>query len=42
MLVNVAGTFEDVVSKMILQEHDVIESKPNNKVEDLQFHNPWP
>jgi hypothetical protein len=27
---------------MTLQEHDVIESKPDNKVEDLRLHNPWP
>jgi len=27
---------------MTLQEHDVIESKPDNKVEDLWLHNPWP
>lgn len=24
-----------------LQEHRVIESKPDNTVEDLQFHQPW-
>lgn len=27
---------------LILQEHDVIESKPDNKVEDLRLHKPWP
>lgn len=25
-----------------LQEHDIIESKPDNKVEDLRLHKPWP
>jgi hypothetical protein len=27
---------------MTLQENYVIESKPDNKVEDLWLHNPWP
>ncbi len=27
---------------MNLQEHDAIESKLDNKVEDFQLHNPWP
>jgi hypothetical protein len=27
---------------MTLQEHYVIESKPDTKVEDLWLHNPWP
>ncbi len=27
---------------MTLQGHDVIESKPDYKVEDLRLHNPWP
>jgi hypothetical protein len=27
---------------MTLQEHNVIESKLDNKVEDFQLHNPWP
>jgi hypothetical protein len=26
---------------MTLQEHNVIESKLDNKVEDFWFHNPW-
>lgn len=25
-----------------LKEHRVIESKPDNTVEDLRFHQPWP
>ena len=25
-----------------LSEHRVIESKPDNSVEDLRFHQPWP
>jgi hypothetical protein len=26
---------------MTLQEHNVIESKPYNKVDDVRLHNPW-
>jgi amyloid beta precursor protein binding protein 1 len=26
----------------VLQEHTVIESKPDSAVEDLRFHSPWP
>ncbi|KAL2651429.1 hypothetical protein R1flu_019557 [Riccia fluitans] len=25
-----------------VEEHDVIEAKPDNRVEDLRFHKPWP
>jgi amyloid beta precursor protein binding protein 1 len=28
--------------RISVEEHDVIESKPDNKVEDLRLHNPWP
>ncbi len=40
MLVDATGILEDVVNRMILQEHDVFESKSDNKVEDLRLHNP--
>ncbi len=39
MLVDAIGTLGNVASKMTLEKHDVIESKPSNKVEDLQLHN---
>ncbi len=41
MLVDATGTLKDVTSIMTLQEHDVIESNLDNKVDDIWFHNPW-
>jgi amyloid beta precursor protein binding protein 1 len=28
--------------RLSVREHDIIESKPDNKVEDLRLHKPWP
>lgn len=41
MLVDATCTLKDVTNIMTLQGHDMIESNLDNKVDDIQFHNPW-
>ena len=38
----VSFSFVSTLSQASLPEHRVIESKPDNAVEDLRFHQPWP